>query len=257
MNAIKRLCVIDRPIEVFVRHCYYSEVSAHKKRPKGFDRKKCFQNLQETIGKIPNVGVTFLLDISHSQGKRHFLHEQSTYPVIEFKGGSECDSFLFMMDYVLGKKKISEESIIYFLEDDYLHLPGWTRVLREAFELPSIDYVTLYDHKDKYANSDYQELQSKVFHTQSCHWRTTPSTTNTYAMLLKTLQRDEKIHRTFSLTGKISKDHEKFCALKQSGSLLISSIPGFSSHLEPEYASPCTNWEKILESTLLSNGGIS
>lgn len=247
----------DRPIEVFVRHCYYSEVSAHKKRPKGFDRKKCFQNLTETMRGVPNINLTCLLDISHSQGKKHFLHEQSVYPVIEFKGGSECASFLFMMDYVLSKQRIGKESIIYFLEDDYLHLPDWTKVLREAFELPSIDYVTLYDHKDKYEHSDYKSLQSQVFHTESCHWRTTPSTTNTYATLLKTLERDQEIHRAFSLTGKISKDHEKFCALQEKGSLLISSIPGFSSHLEPEYASPCTNWEKILESTFLSNGEIS
>lgn len=242
---------MDRPIEIFVRHCYYSEVSAHKKRPKGFDRQKCFQNLVQTIKGAPGVSVTCLLDTSQALSSGHFLHDQSLYPVIEFKGGSECASFLFMMDYVLGKKEIDDEAIIYFLEDDYLHLPHWTGALREAFELPSIDYVTLYDHRDKYENALYQGLQSELFLTGSCHWRTTPSTTNTYAMLLKTLKRDEKIHRFFSSEGKISRDHEKFCALKEKGSKLISSIPGLASHLEPEYASPCTNWEKILESTLV------
>jgi hypothetical protein len=70
-------------------------------------------------------------------------------------------------------------------------------------------------------------------------------------MLLSTLQRDEKMQRQFSLHHRISKDHEKFCALAEQGAVLVSSIPGYSCHLEPDYLSPCTNWEKLLESPAL------
>lgn len=236
----------ERPIEVIVRHCYYSEVSAHKARPKGFDRKKCFLNLLETTSNERGVNITCLLDNSRKDNRPHFLEQQTDVPVIPFSGGSECASFLFMLDYVLATKQ-NEEAIIYFLEDDYLHKPGWVKIMREGFSIPQIDYITLYDHRDKYEHCNYSDLRSQLFYTPSCHWRTTPSTTNTYAMLGKTLARDEAIHRQFSSAGTISQDHAKFCALEQEGKKLISCLPGFSSHLEPDYTSPCTNWEEILE----------
>jgi hypothetical protein len=236
-------------IEIFARHCHFSKVSAHKARPKGFTREKCFSNLLELVDKEKHVGLTFLLDTYHPMEGEHFVHSQNRYPIETFKAGSETGSFIFMLDRVLSKK-MDDDTIIYFLEDDYWHLPGSLDILREGIRLPGVDYVTLYDHKDKYFLSQYQDLKSEVFHTASCHWRTTPSTTNTYAMYLKTLKRDEAIHRRFSQEGSISKDHEKFCALAAKGMKLISSIPGYASHLEADYLSPCTNWEKLLKSTI-------
>lgn len=234
-------------MEVFVRHCNYSQVSAHKLRFRGFCKERCFHNLVDSIQGQEGIGLTFLLDTFHPMEGTHFLHKQSQYPVIEFKGGTETASFLFMLDYVL-LKEMDPRTILYFLEDDYLHLPQWHVALREAFTLPGVDYATLYDHKDKYFFPEYTGLKSEIFHTASCHWRTTPSTTNTYAMLLSTLIRDQAIHRQFSLTGSVSQDHAKFCKLEEEGFKLVSSIPGFSTHLEPAYASPCTNWEELLES---------
>ncbi len=230
-------------LEVFVRHCYYSAASAHKGRFPGFSREKCYHNLLSTID--PSVKVTFFLDTSHAQGE-HFLLKQNRYPVINIKAGTEALSFLTMLDYVMAHS-YDPETIIYFLEDDYLHKPEWTKILREGIALPSVDYVTLFDHKDKYFLPEYQNLQSQVFHTTSCHWRTTPSTTNTYAMKFKTLKRDVEIHRQYSLDRKITADHQKFCALAQHNALLVSSIPGWATHVEPEFASPCSDWEQILE----------
>jgi hypothetical protein len=175
----------------------------------------------------------------------HFLCKQSLYPIIEFKGGSETASFLYMLEYVY-RKKLRSETIIYFLEDDYLHRAGWPQILREAFTLSGIDYVTLFDHRDKYFFPQYADLRSKIFHTDSCHWRTTPSTTNTYAMFFKTLQKHIDIHRCFSLGRTITADHDKFCKLAEEEAVLISSIPGYSTHVEVDFASPCTDWEKIL-----------
>ena len=176
--------------------------------------------------------------------QEHFLHQQTRFPVHVFKAGTEATSFLYMLEYVK-QQKFSADTIIYFLEDDYLHRPHWPKILREAFTLPNVDYVTLYDHRDKYFLPQYTELKSKIFHTESCHWRVTPSTTNTYAMRFKTLQNHIDIHRSFSLRRTITADHDKFIKLAEEGATLISSIPGFSTHAEPDYASPCTHWEKL------------
>jgi hypothetical protein len=214
------------PIEIFVRHCNYTSVSAHKNRLPNFDKERCLKNLLSTIVGHPKINITFFLDTFHPMQGMHFLHKQGIYPVIEFKGGSEAVSFL---------------------EDDYLHRPDWPVILREGFTIPGIDYVTLFDHRDKYLFPQYIDLKSKIFHTQSCHWRTTPSTTNTYAMLFQTLQKHIDFHRCFSLGRTITADHEKFCKLAEEGSVLISSIPGYSTHVEEEYASPCTDWSRFLQ----------
>lgn len=239
------------PIEIFVRHCNYSAVSAHKSRLAEFSKERCLSNLLSTLQDEQDVNVTFFLDTHHPEWLMeggHFVRKQQHYPVIEFKGGSETASFLFMLEHVYNQK-YSADTIIYFLEDDYLHLPHWPQILREAFQLPGVDYATLYDHKDKYFFPQYAELRSKIFHTASCHWRTTPSTTNTYAMLFKTLKKHIDLHRCYSLGRTITADHEKFCRLAEDGAVLVSSIPGFSTHAEPDFASPCTDWEKLLLSS--------
>jgi hypothetical protein len=47
-------------IEVFVRHCFASDASAHKKRPAGFSREACHRNLLATADE--RVRFTYLLD---------------------------------------------------------------------------------------------------------------------------------------------------------------------------------------------------
>jgi hypothetical protein len=64
------------------------------------------------------------------------------------------------------------------------------------------------------------------------------------------LQRDAEQHRSFSLGRSITADHEKFTALAAKGALLISSIPGWATHDEPEFASPCADWLRVLDHTL-------
>lgn len=241
LRAFSRLLQSKPKIEIFVRHCHFSSVSQHKKRLRGFSKQHCHENLMRTKKDLP---VTFILDSHHPASAVHFVRKQTTHPVIEIKEGTEAGSFLKMLDYVCSLK-LDPETIIYFLEDDYLHREGWPEVLLEGFSIPGVSYVTLYDHKDKYFSPSYADLHSKLYHTKSCHWRTTPSTTNTYAMRFKTLLKDLEIHREYSLGQTVSLDHKKFCALQEKGAVLISSVPGWSTHGEPAFASPCIDWEKV------------
>lgn len=240
----RRTTAINNPpqpqIEVFVRHCTYSSVSAHKKRPFSFSKEGCYRNLLSTAD--ARVHFTHFLDVAN--GGEHFLKK-----AIEISEGTEAGSFLRMLDYV-EKLDLHPDTIVYFLEDDYLHKPGWVNILFEGFSL-NADYVTLYDHRDKYTM--YPKLQSKIYATASCHWRTTPSTTNTYAMRFSKLLEDFSIHRRFSIGRKVTADHNKFCFLGKKGRALISSIPGWSTHADPEFASPCIDWEPYFQGGVLCN----
>jgi hypothetical protein len=232
-------------IELFVRHCHFSEVSQHKNRLPNFSRQKCFENLLSTLDR-KRVNVTFLLDTFYPTDKKHFVLDQSEFPVIEIKEGTETGSFLRLLDHVVSRN-LDPSTIVYFLEDDYLHRAGWIDVLLEGFTIPDASYVTLYDHRDKYFLPLYKELASKLFLTPSCHWRTTPSTTNTYAMKVQTLLTHLPIHRQFSEGRKISADHEKFLELGRQEATLISPIPGWSTHVEDKLTSPCIDWESLLK----------
>lgn len=190
---------------------------------------------------LSKVNFTFFLDTHHGSDEEHFIHRQTRFPVVEINAGCEAKSFLALLDYVTGQK-YREDTVLYFLEDDYLHRDNWAEVLLEGVSLPGVDYVTLFDHRDKYFEEQYSDLTARLFHSKSCHWRTTPSTTNTHAMLYKTLLSHLDIHKQFSLDRKISADNEKFCYLRKLGATLISSIPGYSTHMEPEFASPCFDW---------------
>lgn len=231
-------------IEVFVRHCHFSAVSVHKERLPSFSREKCHRNLIETAD-LSKARFTFLLDAFHPMDKVHFIKEQKQFPVVEFKAGSETGSFLFLLEYVL-QQPFSDETILYFLEDDYLHRQGWVDILLEGFALPQADYLTLFDHRDKYTLPQYTSLKAQLYHTPSCHWRTTPSTTNTYAMRFKTLKKHYEVHRAFSVGRKITADHEKFLRLGEMNAQILSSIPGYSTHVERAYLSPAHDWQKYL-----------
>lgn len=227
-------------IQLFVRYCNFSDISQHKKRFPGFSYQKCYENLLKTTDR-KHVDITFLLDSFRPKQEPHFVLQQKEFPVIEIKEGSETGSFLNLLEHVTSLK-LDPETIVYFLEDDYLHREGWVDVLLEGFTLPEVSYVTLYDHRDKYTLPLYQNLESRLFHTQSCHWRTTPSTTNTYAMRFQTLCDHLEIHRKFSEGRRISDDHAKFIELGKMGVQLISAVPGWSTHVEERLMSPCVDW---------------
>jgi hypothetical protein len=231
-------------VEIFVRHCHFSSISQHKVRYPGFSKQSAYENFIRSLDR-DFAHVTFILDTFYPSSEEHFIKKQNKYPVIEIKEGTEGGAFIKMLDHVV-QRKLSPETIVYFLEDDYFHKEGWIDILCEGFTLPESDYVTLYDHKDKYFFPSYQELKSKIFHTKSCHWRTTPSTTNTFAMKYKTLVKHLDVHKEFSMNRKISADHEKFCKLGAMGAVLISSVPGWSTHAELEFASPCVDWQKLI-----------
>lgn len=138
-----------------------------------------------------------------------------------------------------------DETIIYFLENDYLHLPSSDGILHEGFELGVAEYVTLYDHPNKYNFAFiWDGEKSKVYLSRSIHWKITNSTTMTFAAKVKTLKKDEKILRCWT-NGIHPYDFEMFTHLRKIGRSLICPIPGFSTHGETKLLTPLVDWSKI------------
>lgn len=228
-------------IRIFQRHCQFSANSANKKRPEWFDREKIFNNLMLTIFDdkyIDKVKYTAFYDTTN--GKDHFIFNKDI-DIIETQAGGEASSFTNLLNYVI-EQDYDGEDIIYFVEDDYTHQYGWVDILQEGVKQIGADYYTLYDHPDKYYLPMYENLQSKIIATDSIHWRTTPSTTCTFACKFKTLKKYIEIHLEFC-KGDYTRDHNMFTELWKKGSNLVSCIPGYATHVEANMLSPIIDWK--------------
>jgi hypothetical protein len=230
-----------KQIEVFLRHCYHTNVGGSAiNRPDWWDKEKVFENFKRTLNS-QTTNYTVIYDKHYGERSETFLKNEEN--VYEIDCGKESLSFCATLKYILSQD-FDEDTIIYFLEDDYVHRPDWDKVLIDGFNLP-VSYITLYDHLDKYQEM-YKDFMTKVLHTELSHWMPTPSTTNTFAVKFKTLQEDYLIHQKYSTGYEPSFDHGKFIELNQKGRNLISSIPGYSTHCHKDFLAPCIDWSTYL-----------
>lgn len=192
----------------------------------------------------------FVDETNLKEETRKFLQSSDNhFDKLEFYcGGSSAGSFRHVMDYSL---KLPDEEIIYFLEDDYLHLSGSEDAIKEG--ISKSDYVSLYDHNDKYIpasqggnafiDDDGGEI-TKVFFIKNHHWKLTNSTTMSFATTVKVLKEDKEIWDKY-VQGSHPNDFQCFLELRERGRSLITPIPGLSTHTEPAWAAPGIDWKVI------------
>jgi hypothetical protein len=171
--------------------------------------------------------------------------------ISQVKVGHGAGTFNLALDKALNW---DDNEIVYFVENDYLHLQDSPQILKEGFELGS-DYVALYDHPDKYIDGGNPFVEdggevTKVFLSNSCHWKLTNSTTMTFAVKIKTLRKDEEILRKYT-SGKYPYDFQMFLEFRNIGRTLITPIPGYSTHGETTWLTPLINWNDICNYTLV------
>lgn len=141
---------------------------------------------------------------------------------------------------------LDKDTLVYFLENDYIHRSGSLDALKEAAENVDSEYITLYDNSDKYGYGNLNPLvkggeRSRVFLTNSSHWKYTNSTTMTFAAFADVLIRDKKFFWNWTNT-KHPYDFAIFIQLGLHGRKLIWPIPGYSTHGDIEYVSPLVDW---------------
>jgi len=246
-----------KKLHIFFRHVHIYEPTT-KARPDWFEIENCFKNLVSTISEenLPlKVDLTVMFDGTDESFNDDFLSNfMKTYAaksplkinIIKFSGGTDAKSFHYTIHHILAQS-YSDDDWIYFLENDYLHNPNWVKKLSELILLgKNLEYVSLYDHYDKYFYDQYDDLKSKLFFHGSHHWRTTPSTCASFLVPSKILKEDAQIIENDG------GDHEFFTALKDKRSrIILSPIPGLSTHCMKDFLSPGIDWENISRSTYL------
>lgn len=195
------------------------------------NKRQCFLNFVEVFG---TENLTIVADNTR-QETIDFLSRFTD--AIELTSLGNAASFIYALDIAL---QLNEDQPVYLVEDDYIHAPKGPQYIAEGLE--RADYVSLYDHADKYLANSPNPLVSgggentKVILTASTHWKYTNSTTMTFATHAKTLKADQQVFRHYC-SGHTPSDYFIFRKIAETGRTLITPIPGRSTHCD-EYPSP-------------------
>lgn len=219
-------------IHILYRHTQHTSGKG-KSRPEWFSYENSLNNILKTIEGRSDVTFHLLYDGKVAATDPRIHH------TIEFEGGSDKASFFYAWEYAKDLE-LGDKDLVYFCENDYLHVEGWVDKILDMFTTYNIPgYVSLYDHSDKYTES-YSDLVSRVYVTSTCHWRTVPSTCGSFIVNKTTLDEDYDVHTTFY------SDHDKFIKLGEDrGRVIVSPMPSLSTHCEVEWLAPIVNWKEL------------
>jgi len=224
-----------------------SDSGYNKVKPAYIDNETCLKNAIQTFPWFDN-NWTIMADNISEETRTMIKKYISEKFIKDVSVGHGAGTFNLALDEALG---YDDETVIYFIENDYLHKPNADKIIVEGLQLGA-SFVSLYDHPDKYlppsqGGNPYCEggaEDTRVYLTESTHWKITNSTTMTFATTVSTLKRTEETLRKYT-QGTYPEDFKMFLDLREQGELLISSIPGYSTHGETAWLTPLTDWSQI------------
>jgi len=219
INIIYRLCEVEMAPPF------------RSKRLPWFSKLNCLQSFLESLeySKEYVSSVTFVHD-----GPEGLLIQAipEQFPIVRINACSNEGSLLATYDLA---KSISGD--IYYVEDDYLHLPQSIKLI--ALALPTLGLVTGYDHEDRYVRDDdlsYGKEKICFDIPSQHHWRTAESTTCTFAISESMRPRVQPFADKFKLI-----DRTLFRKLYKKGIRLWTPIPGLVTHVDTALA-PGIDW---------------
>ena len=222
-----------------------SDTGYNKVKPNYINNQDCFVNAYTIFA----TEDWYVIADNTSEATNEILGWHIEEPKInKVSVGNGAGTFNLALDKAL---TFDDNEIVYFLENDYLHKSKANIILKEGFGLnPS--FISLYDHPDKYwdpsrGGNPYCKggaEDTRVYLTDSCHWKITNSTTMTFAAKVSTLKRTEHILRKHT-SGTHPNDFQMFLELRKNNELLVTPIPGYSTHGETAFLTPLTDWSKI------------
>jgi len=221
-----------------------SDAGYNKVKPEYINNENCLKNATETF---KDADWSIIAD-NVSEDTDNMIQKYVTRSSIEYVSvGHGAGTFNLALDEAL---TYDDEEIVYFIENDYLHKPNSQKILEEGFELGA-PFVALYDHPDKYLDpsrggNPYCQggaEDTRVYLSDSVHWKITNSTTMTFAAKVSTLKKYEDTLRNFT-NGTHPNDFQMFLSLRDQAGLLLTPIPGYSTHGETAWLSPLTDWSQ-------------
>lgn len=215
-------------------------VRSNPNRPEWFDKWKCLQNFLTVFSQHD---ITLVADKIDDATFDRLTKDYKDINIVRTDYGSNAETFLYCLDQSL---LLNDHKDVYFVEDDYLHHEGADIILEQG--LQRSPYVSLYDHPDKYWNENANQ-PSIILMTEDCHWRTTSSTTMTFASRVSTLKQDLEVFKKWcGGADKWTHDFQLFTELSTKRKL-ITPIPGYATHLDSWVIAKMVDWKSCLDRT--------
>jgi hypothetical protein len=247
-----------RNIKIYYLH-YNTNSAVSKDRPSWFSYESCLKNLLSTIlltdSKL-NIILTLVFDGNHQSfledfSSRYFdendvtVINNLTKKVKFISGGTANKASIKLLKIIVKEDTHHKDDLIYILENDYMHTGDWISAVEDiAKSNIEFDYLSLYDHADKYQYTknycgNYNSLKSKIFVTSTRHWRTTPSTCFSFLVKAEIFNNDYYFFKIFR-----DRYIQPFLKLIKRR-VMLSPIPGFSTHCMSKYLSPIIDWSNV------------
>lgn len=245
-------------LKIYYLH-YNTKNSTPKDRPDWFSYENCLKSLLLSLSNLSNpipIKLRLVFDGSAESFEEDFssqyfssgkvINVENVERAVSFiSGGSGPEASRQLLDLIFDQSQHSDDDLIYILENDYLHAQNWVEKLLAVIDAKiPFDYLALYDHADKYQYTDsyngkYDSLRSKIYFCNGTYWRTTPSTCFSFISRAKTLRADKFFFKKL-------KDRliQPFLKLTR-GRILISALPGLSTHCMSRYLSPGVSWDQV------------
>lgn len=235
---------------------YYriSDSSYSKLREVYITKEKCLSNLVSIMRKQDQLTVV-ADNISEETYKMIIKVVPPETTIHRTQLGHGALSFNFALQLAVEDVTNKDESY-YFVEDDYLHTSQALDVIEDGLTL-GFDYITGYDHPDKYIDPLHGgnpvclggAESTRVYLGKKSHFKITNSTTMTFAAKKYTLLSDYKLIEQetngrfeagypydFYLFNKLYTEKKRH---------LGNSIPGVCTHGETKWLSPFIDWSKV------------
>ena len=222
------------------------EAGIPKKKIPNATKQHCLENCIKEFG---NENITIVGDRLNDETKSYV--KSLNLRLVEVDNGSGAGTFRDA--YNLAIEENDDDQIVYLLEDDFLHKPGSKDLLIEGVLTWPNNYISGYDHPDKYLNrenggnpyiEDGGEV-TRVTKSKSCHWKITNSTVMTFAAYVSRLRTDKDLLMKHS-KGNITDSFRFFMELAQTKKVgVLTPIPGFSTHCETAWLTPFGDWKNV------------
>jgi hypothetical protein len=220
-------------------HIYYRLCAkeGNVERPKWYSKKGCYLSLLGSMSFGDSESLRVFVD-----GENPQWHTESIDTVhIEPRADSESGKSASFWTCYLSAIEQPEDDWVYFVEDDYLHLPSSLSKLLHCIEDVKPDLVSLYDHPDRYRDLPVHNLtngKNDIFISRDHHWRTIPSTCMTFACSVRILKSEQEKFEKWKHV-----DFELFPDLLglKSGErkyLMVGAIPSLATHCQSGYIAP-------------------
>ncbi len=209
-------------------------------RPAWFDKWRCLENF---VNVFQEHDITLVADGVDDQTYQKLKESYTNLDIQRTNFGSNAGSFLYCLDLAIA---LDPNTKVYFVEDDYIHHEGSGIILEQGLNCAA--YVSLYDHPDKYWG-DNASVPCQLIMTEDCHWRTTGSTTMTFASTVSFLKEDRSVfQRWCGGDDNWTHDFQLFTELSNKRGL-ITPVPGYATHLDTWVIAKMVDWQDCLNRT--------